>query len=359
MLQPITITVLFVVDLDAFLGAAAMRNFTMTSRNVRHLGRLHLKDLSDEAKVRLKWFDWCDAHGGKVTLTCNHFGISRSTFYYWRKRFDRWDLTTLEDRSSRPKHCKRRTWTTAEILAVQAIRERYPSWGKAKLQVLLAKAGMVLSVSRVGRILGYLKTTGKLKEPRSQLAVRRRPRSRPHAVRKPKDYVARRPGDLIQVDTVYIRLLPGKEVKHFTFVDVFSRWSVAFLAHDATSHSARRAMAYATERFPFAIRAVQVDRGSEFMSVFEEDLQRRGIPLFELPPHSPKLNGCVERTNRTYRDDFYNCSTDEPTIKAMSRGLRHYETVYNTIRPHQALGYLTPDEFLAHHYQKEALSERS
>ena len=78
--------------------------------------------------------------------------VSRSTFYRWRKRFDRRDLTTLEERSSRPKRCRRRTWTTAEILAVQTIRERYPSWGKAKLQVLLAKAGMMLSVSRVGRI---------------------------------------------------------------------------------------------------------------------------------------------------------------------------------------------------------------
>ena len=169
--------------------------------------------------------------------------------------------------------------------------------------------------------------------------------------------MARRPGNLVQVDTFYVRLLPGKEMKQFTFTDVFSRWSVAFLAHDATAHSARRAFAEAMKRMPFAIRAVQVERGPEFMSAFEEDLQRRGLPLFELPPRSPKLNGCVERTNRTYRDDFCNCSTDEPNIKAMSRGLRQYETVYNTVR--QALGYLTPAEFLAHHYQKEALSDRS
>jgi transposase InsO family protein len=134
-------------------------------------------------------------------------------------------------------------------------------------------------------------------------------------VRKPKTYIPRLPGDLIQLDTVYVQPVPGKEMKQFTFVDVVSRWSVAFLAHDATSHSARRAFAAALERFPFPIRAVQVDRGSEFMSVFEEDLQRRGIPLFELPPHSPKLNGRVERANRTYREEFYNCSTDEPNVR--------------------------------------------
>ena len=30
----------------------------------------------------------------------------------------------------------------------------------------------------------------------------------------------------------------------------------------------------------------------------------------------------------------------------MGSGLRAWETTYNTVRPHQALGYLTPAEFL-------------
>ena len=31
----------------------------------------------------------------------------------------------------------------------------------------------------------------------------------------------------------------------------------------------------------------------------------------------------------------------------LQAGLRVWETVYNTVRPHQALGYLTPAEYLA------------
>ena len=37
----------------------------------------------------------------------------------------------------------------------------------------------------------------------------------------------------------------------------------------------------------------------------------------------------------------------EATLAALGPALRDWETTYNTIRPHQALGYLTPAEYLA------------
>ncbi len=43
-------------------------------------------------------------------------------------------------------------------------------------------------------------------------------------------------------------------------------------------------------RMPFAVRAIQVDGGSEFHAAFEAECQRRGLRLFVLPPRSPKLN---------------------------------------------------------------------
>jgi len=35
--------------------------------------------------------------------TCRHLDISRQTFYWWTRRFDRHDLSTLEERSHRPR----------------------------------------------------------------------------------------------------------------------------------------------------------------------------------------------------------------------------------------------------------------
>jgi putative transposase len=113
---------------------------------------------------------------------------------------------------------------------------------------------------------------------------------------------------------------------------------------------------------PFPVRAVQIDGGSEFMADFEVHCKERAIALFLLPPYSPKLNGRVERANRTYREEFYNCSTAPPTVAGFRGDLRRYEHRYNHIRPHQALNYLTPADFLrslGHTLPQEHLSRTS
>jgi transposase InsO family protein len=101
------------------------------------------------------------------------------------------------------------------------------------------------------------------------------------------------------------------------------------------------------ERMPFGVRAISVDNGSESMAEFEAACQARGIALFVLPPRSPKLHGAVERANRTHAEEFYEVTDAEPDLEAFRVELLAWEATYNTIRPHQALGYLTPAEYLA------------
>lgn len=92
------------------------------------------------------------------------------------------------------------------------------------------------------------------------------------------------------------------------------------------------------------------------MAAFEAACQARGILLFVLPPHSPKLNGRVERLNRTAREECYDLTCEDFTVSGLSRAARRWEHTYNHIRPHQALGYLSPAEFLAQLKNKEELS---
>ncbi len=100
-------------------------------------------------------------------------------------------------------------------------------------------------------------------------------------------------------------------------------------------------------RMPFPVRALSVDNGSEFMASFEQACADRGTLLLTLPPRSPKLNGSVQRANRTHTEEFYEVTDAEPDLGSLQAALRAWETTYNTIRPHQALGYLTPAEYLA------------
>ena len=305
-------------------------------------------DLSREARRRLAMVDWHRAHGESVSLTARHFGVGRSTVYRWLARFDRRHLETLEDRSSSPRRRRRPTWTTEQLRAVRALRERYPRWGKDKLRVLLRRIGIVLSTSMVGRILARLLRAGDLREPRQRrISARKRAWRRPHAVRKPKDFVAAAPGDLVQLDTLDVRPLPGEVFKQFTARDVVSRWDVLELRTTASSRSATAILDALAARMPFAVRALSVDNGSEFMAEFEQACAARGIALLTLPPRSPKLNGSVERANRTHTEEFYEVTDAEATLAALGPALRDWETTYNTIRPHQALGYLTPAEYLA------------
>ena len=305
-------------------------------------------ELSRDARRRLEMVDWHRAHGGNVSLTGRHFGYSRPTVYRWLRRYDRTRLETLEDRPSAPRRRRRPTWTVDQLRAVRSIRETYPRWGKDKLRVLLRRVGIVLSVSMVGRILARLRRTGELHEPAGRrMSIRQRRWARPYAVRKPATWVVERPGDLVELDTLDIRPLPGQIWKRFTARDLVSRWDTVELGRRATAQAAAAVLDQLAERMPFPVRAISIDNGSEFMAEFEAACQARGIRLFVLPPRSPKLHGAVERANRTHTEEFYEVTDAEPELAAFQAELRAWEVVYNTIRPHQALGYLTPAEYLA------------
>jgi putative transposase len=91
----------------------------------------------------------------------------------------------------------------------------------------------------------------------------------------------------------------------------FSAWDMA--ARYAAFRAYRRQTSTAVADFlhhlktklPFPIKAIQIDSGSEFKDQFEEACRRLEIRLFVNRPRCPELNGGVERTNRTSREEFY------------------------------------------------------
>ena len=297
---------------------------------------------------------------GQWPLAGEVFGCSRATLYHWRKRYDPHNLGSLEARSRRPHRVRPPQLSLAIVRRIQALREQYPRWGREKLRVLLAREGIRVSAKTIDRVLARLRARGVLREPpRRPVSARKRRRSRPYAIRKPKGYQATRPGDLVELDTLDVRPLPGVVRKQLTARDVVSRWDVLEVYSQATATTAVRFLDALVARMPFRLRALQVDGGSEFASVFEQECQRRRVQLFVLPPRSPKLNGHVERAQRTHTEEFYECYDGELDLSALRPALRAWEHTYNHVRPHQALGYLTPVEFLAHHYPRGPASHMS
>lgn len=306
--------------------------------------------LSREARQRLRWMEFYLAHGRAVRRTCRHFGISSATFYRWWRRYDPRRLESLEDdrRTRRPHHVRHPTTPPEVVRLIRTVRERYPRWGKAKLAGLRRREGCQVSESTIGRTLTRLRALGHLDEPAVVRSRRRRARrARPYAHRRPWGDQPERPGDLVEIDTTPVAVSPKVRRIHFTARDVVSRKDVLAVATRPTSAAATQMLREAFGRFGFPVRAIQIDGGSEFKATFETACAELGIKLFVLPPKSPRLNGHVERAHRTHQEEFYDLTEIPELLVEHIALLRRWEETYNNVRPHQALGYLTPNEYLA------------
>jgi len=153
------------------------------------------------------------------------------------------------------------------------------------------------------------------------------------------------PGDLVQVDTLQIRLQSDDHRWQFSSRDLISRWDVSRAYRRATSFTAALFLEYMEKKFPFPVRAIQIDGGSEFKKHFEEACRERGIRLFIIPPRTPKLQGYIESANKTHRQEFYEVEDIGLRLEEHNKQLEELDKTYNYIRPHQSLDYLTPAEY--------------
>lgn len=303
--------------------------------------------ISKEAAKRLRWMDHF-AELGNARLTCRYFGISAQTFYRWKNRFDPYDLTTLEEASRRPHRVRHPETSQAVESRILELRDRYPRWGKEKLAILLSREGLNISGSTVGRVMTRLKRRGVLVEPenlrQAKLARRRRHKPR-YAVRKPRGYPVEAPGDLVQIDTLQLRLIAGKVRFQFSAWDMAVKFGAFRAYKNQTSTAAADFLHHMKMKFPFPIKAIQIDGGSEFKDQFEEACRKGGIVLFVNRPRCPEMNGGVERANRTSREEFYEVENLGLTIEELNRQLDRWAYTYNHVRPHRTLDLLTPYEY--------------
>lgn len=113
------------------------------------------------------------------------------------------------------------------------------------------------------------------------------------------------------------------------------------------------------------MEAIQSDGGSEFLKEFGPKAKELELTHYFNRPNYPQGNGQVERSFRTDEEEFYQVE-DLPTDPGgLEAALPAWNRIYETVRPHQALGYPTPDQFYqnwlnSHPTRKEeALSDMS
>lgn len=314
----------------------------------RYISRVIQADIAAGARKRLSWMDFYQKTEN-ARLTCRHFGISPDTFYRWRKRYNPHHLKSLEDQLGRKRPKKVRTPMTDPVIVslIADLRGTFPRWGKEKITRLVWKRGHRISVSTVGRTIARLKARGVLREPKPNfISAKKRYIKRSWAVHRPENLRAYDPGDLVQIDTLDIRPVPDTIRKQFTARDTVSKWDIVRVYGSASSGRAKAFLEELLASAPYPIKAIQIDGGSEFKGEFEEACRLLGILLYVLPPRRPDLNGCVERAQRTHTEEFYEVTEFSWDIPTLNRELHAWETTYNTVRPNQAIDYLTPLEYI-------------
>lgn len=295
--------------------------------------------LSKQARQRVKWFDYY-RRCGNVTRTCRYYGISRKTFYKWKKRYLKYCLSSLENNSTRPRHVRQPKTPWEHVLVVRKLRTQYPYYSKYKLSVILERDyGITISASTVGRIIKkynlFFKSAYRNKKER-YASVKRRKLS--------KDYAIKSPGDLIESDLKHIPFL-GQKRYCFVAIDCVGKAISVKISSTSTSMQNSVLIKQVKETFPFEIKSWRNDNGSENLKDFHKALEKAEITQYFTHPNSPKDKPFVERVIGTIEREFIQQGKLACDVETQQKLIDEWLDEYHNFRPHQALGYLTPNEY--------------
>lgn len=298
--------------------------------------------LTERAKFKVKVLDWHRDHGKNVSLTSRHFGLGRATAHRWLKSYKQSGLYGLNEKSRRPK-CYRQPETNPDtVVRIVKLRKQYPAWGKDKIASLLEREGIKISASTVGRVL---KRRGLIDKKKS---IKRRKAALHPRARFPHGFRVSSPGDMLQMDTKCIMLPGGRKLFQFTAIDVLTKYRVLRVYPSLSSRNGRLFLEECLKEFPFGIKAVQSDNGSEFLKEFEKKCKELKLQHYFIYPRHPKQNTYVEISHGADEREFYPFGNVYQDREAMNQKLVEWQITWNNIRPHEALGQRTPAEYLGY-----------
>lgn len=291
-----------------------------------------------------------------VTQVARRYGHSRSTIYRWLKKWyeqnphvdlinhnrpsrpvglyshtmhAKWSITTL---NCRPKSSPRALSATivSKIIdtKLEIRRSNYIVW------LTLQNEGIEISFSSVRRVIAkhhlqrvrlYGKKYWKKNNPK-------RPR--------PKH-----PGDLVEVDTVYLtNNFGGRDLFITNIIDVYSRATYSVIDYRYGQLSTAKAVLEAQAYLGIKFNMVQCDNGREFGSHFKQIIEQHNIRVRHTRVRRPNDNAHIERFNRTMRDELIGPYTGK-SLGEIADNIKGYLIYYNYARIHTTLG-MTPMQVL-------------
>lgn len=281
---------------------------------------------------------------GDVSAFCQAQGISRTTFYKWRRRFAEGGVDGLAERSRRPRSTPAATPASVEELVV-AKREELARAGADHgpdpiRWALLADGQSPPSRATIARILVRrgLVTPTPSKRPRASL----------------HRFVYARPNECWQSDWTHYFLADHTPVAIAGSLDDHSRLlpGIDACLGEGTSALVWSVMSEAIGEFGIPMRSLNDNglcysgarRGAEVP--FEANLRALGcLPICSSPYH-PQTCGKIERLWQTLKQ-WLDAHGPYATLEQLRAALTDFQHYYNTQRPHRALGGKTPAQVFA------------
>ena len=304
-------------------------------------------ETSDKAKFRFHILRLLYTLGWKaVHQAFPH--VSRPTVYRWKKRYEDCQkrLSALLPKTTRPVHPRQMQTPVAVVEYIRELREKYPRLGKDKLKLFLdvfcrANGLSPICPTTIGKIIRRKnfffqnKGTGTRKKPK--LA------SRSRVTRCPKGVTL----GYLQVDGIKFWYI-DKYYYLLTAVEVVSRQGFVALVPTFSSRWAKLFLEQVMARMGYPVWVIQTDNGSEFLALFDQAIRQMGLTHLFSYPHCPKVQGYVERFNRTVREEFLEFNLDLLYYpEEFTKKLSDWLVYYNQIRPHWSLNLKTPYQFLS------------
>lgn len=156
-------------------------------------------------------------------------------------------------------------------------------------------------------------------------------------------------GFLVCLDAI-MRYWQGSKRYILTAIDRHTKVAFARMYATHTSASAGDFLRRLHLLLDGRIENVQTDNGCEFHLRFEAACEKLGLAHYWSRAKTPKDNAVNERFNRTLQEEFLSLGSMTVDISVFNRKLTEWLVEYNFRRPHQALGYLPPINFMAKYH---------
>ena len=281
-----------------------------------------------------------------VAVICRELGISRQTYYQYRRRFQAEGVDGLMPRSRRPRHSPRQLSPAAEdaiVAAFKWLQDEGWDCGAISIRARLTALALIAGSSQLHGIAS-LRTIHRVLHRRGLVAAA--PQKRTRASYRRFEFPAS--NDCWQIDAFEQTLADGKVVVVFEVIDDHSRLLIANLAwpsEDGTGAWTVVATGIAVFGRP---RLLLSDNSLAFSGArrgrhvqFEANLRALTIKPITSRPYHPRTCGKSERHHQTCRRWLSRRPT-ATTIEELQTQLDTYRDAYNTQRPHQGIAMSTP-----------------